>query len=135
MLFDAEAARVDIKGERAKGESPPGEPLPRASEREDEKLGDDIADGEGRVAQGEELVGTGEDDNEDGGEEPGAECWTVSGPGEGVGLYPWEADLLLQGILGSSVLGTHAATSGTVGTYVSTVMLHDVLRLQNLQGD
>lgn len=77
VFLDAEAARVDVhvNGRHTAqwyAHAPPREAFPGTSEGEDEELGDDVADGEGRVTQGEELIGAGEDNHEERGEKPGA---------------------------------------------------------------
>lgn len=115
VLLDAEAARVEVEGELAEREAPSGQFLPGAAEGEDEELGDDVADGQRGVSEGKELIGAGENDDKNRKEEPGAEgceggqelpLTSTEGP-EGTVFS------LLHGMLGSSVLGTQAATSGT----------------------
>lgn len=94
VLLDGELAGVDVEGEAAKREAPAGELLPCPANGEDEKLGDNIADGERRlrlsagfdignrtrtdVAQAEELVHTSKEDDEDRKEKPRSERWVVS---------------------------------------------------------
>ncbi|KUI57347.1 hypothetical protein VP1G_10910 [Cytospora mali] len=44
MFLDAEAARVNVEGEFAQGESPAGKSFPCSADGEDEQLGYDVAD-------------------------------------------------------------------------------------------
>lgn len=66
VLLDAERPRVDVERVLAQGQAPAGEhALPGPADGEDEQLGYDVADGKGRVAETEELVGARKDDDED----------------------------------------------------------------------
>lgn len=65
------------------------------------------------VAQAEELVHSSKEDDEDREEEPGSEGWAGSQSMIRGRIVVGKLSSLLQGTDGSSVLGTHAATSGT----------------------
>lgn len=74
MLFDAEAAWVEVEGQPSEGNSPARESLPCAADGKDKKLCYDVAYGQGGVSKTEELVGTRKDDDEDGSQDPSSEC-------------------------------------------------------------
>lgn len=75
MLFHIKRTGVDVESESAQRQSPSWELLPCPADWKDEQLCDGVANGQGRVTQAEELVGTREDHDEDCEEEPGAESW------------------------------------------------------------
>lgn len=77
MFLDRKLARVYIECKSAKWNSPSRQLFPRTSDWKHQKLSNNVANAQGRIAESEELVGSSENNDEDCGENPGSESLEV----------------------------------------------------------
>lgn len=114
VLLDGPGSRVEAERGAAEPDAPVRhERRPGLAARVSEDERHHVTDGEGGVPQREEGVDAREDEDEDGEESPAAESWmqVVSSRLTRRQGEEGEKDALDTSMSGSSVLGTHAATS------------------------